>query len=152
MFVHYETEVSLPMAEVERELDAFRSHLVSLAPLAYLDGEELRAKVGPGGPNLAKQVRLEIWPSQIHRSGLIYPIRWSAVGAESLFPHLTADLIVSHLGLDRTKIVIDGTYQPPLGHLGRIVDRVLLRRVAEATVKGWMDTLADSLSNSRLVT
>ncbi len=145
MFVHYETEVPLSMPAVERGLDGFGTRLGALADLAYREGEELRSRVGPGSGNLAKEVRLEIGAPEIHRRGLIYAVSWSAVGAEMLFPRLNAELIISHLGQNRTRIVMDGTYQPPLGQFGRVVDRVILRRVAESTVKSWVDRLAESL-------
>ena len=146
MFVHYETEVSLPMAEVEHRLDQIRSDLGSWADVAYREGEELRARVGPGAGSVAKEVRLEIGIAEIHRSGLIYPVGWSATGAERLFPRLSAELSLSHVGRDRTKITLDGTYQPPLGTLGKAVDRVLLRGVAESTVKTWIDRMAAALT------
>ena len=43
------------------------------------------------------------------------------------------------------KIVFDGTYEPPLGPLGRAIDRVALRRVADSTVKDWVDRIALAL-------
>ncbi|MET0565075.1 MAG: hypothetical protein ABW021_01350 [Acidimicrobiia bacterium] len=152
MFVHYETEVSLPLPEVQRGLDSVRSELRTMADVAYREGEELRARVGPGAGKIAKEVRLEIGPPEIHRSGLVYPVSWSAVGSETLFPRLNADLIVSHIGPDQTRIIMDGTYQPPLGPLGKVVDRVLLRRVAESTVKTWVDRLADSIAAGQPIT
>ncbi|MGH8950512.1 MAG: hypothetical protein ACRDX9_03715 [Acidimicrobiia bacterium] len=138
--------MSLPMAEVEHRLDKLRSDLGSWADVAYREGEELRARVGPGAGNVAKEVRLEIGTAEIHRSGLIYPVGWSATGAERLFPRLSAELSISHIGLDRTKITLNGTYQPPLGPLGRVVDRILLRGVAESTVKAWIDRMAHALT------
>ena len=152
MFLHHEADLPLSMPEVEHGIEALRSDLGTIANVAYRKGEELRAKVGPGTGSVAKEVRLEIGSPEIHRTGLIYPVKWSAVGSEVLFPRLTADLIVSHVGHDRTRIVLDGIYQPPLGQLGKVVDRVLLRRVAESTVKSWMDGLADSLTSGRPVT
>lgn len=151
MFVHYETRVPMSMAEVERRLDQARSQLDALADVAYREGEELRSKVGPGAGTLAKEVRLDIGTAEIHRSGLIYPINWSATGAELLFPKLSAELSISHVGPDETRVILDGTYQPPLGTLGKVVDRVLLRRVAESTVKTWVDRLADALAADQAV-
>jgi hypothetical protein len=145
MFVHHESEIALPMSEVERRLEGLRSDLGSMANVAYREGEELRARVGPGAGAVAKEVRLVIGTPEIHKSGLFYPVRWSAIGSENLFPRLTADLVLSHVGHDRTRIVLEGTYQPPLGALGKMVDRALLRRVADSTVRAWTEALADSL-------
>jgi hypothetical protein len=152
MFVRYETEVSLSLPEVERGLDSFETQLGTLADLAYREGEELRSRVGPGSGNLAKEVRLDIGSPEIHRTGLIYPVSWSAVGAEMLFPRLNAELAISHNGVHRTRLILDGTYEPPLGQLGKVVDRILLRRIAESTVKAWVDRLAASLIAGHTVT
>jgi hypothetical protein len=151
MFVHYETEVPIAMSEVEQALQSLRSDLGSMADVAYREGEDLRARVGPGSGAIAKEVKLYIGPAEIHRTGLFYPLHWSAVGSEVLFPHLIADLVVSHIGPERTKIAIDGIYQPPLGKFGIAVDRILLRRVAESTVEAWMNRLAESLTGDRAV-
>ncbi len=152
MFVAYRTEVELPMAEVERRLDDLRRQLGSWADVAYRDGEELRTRVGPSQGNIAKEVRLEIGAPEIHRAGLIYPISWSATGAELLFPRLDADLTLSHDGPGATAIALNGTYEPPLGPLGRVVDRIVLRRVAESTVKAWVDRLALGITADNPVT
>jgi hypothetical protein len=147
MFVHYYTDVPVPIADVEHNLDLLRSHLGSWADVAYREGEELRARVGPNEGTLAKEVRLELGIAEIHRSGLVYPISWSATGAGVLFPTLEADLTLSHVGVEQTRISLEGTYEPPLGTLGRVVDRVMLRKVADSTVKSWMDRLAQALTS-----
>ena len=146
MFVSYRTQVPISMAEVEHRLDDVRAHLGSWADVAYRDGEELRARVGPNRGSLAKEVRLEIGIAEIHRAGLVYPIRWSATGAGVLFPVLNADLKLAHVGSDQTTISLEGTYEPPLGPLGRAVDRIMLRKVADATIKAWVDRLAEGIT------
>lgn len=130
---------------VEQRLDALREDLDEWAGIAYHEGESLRAKVGPGFDGLAKEVRLEIGAHEIHRKGLVYPVKWVATGARTLFPTLSADLVLSHVGPTQTRIVFDGTYEPPLGPLGRAIDRVALRRIAESTVKGWVDRIVLAL-------
>jgi hypothetical protein len=90
-------------------------------------------------------VRLDIGAAEIHRSGLVYPVSWTATGAATLFPRLTGSLTLSHVGHETTKISFEATYEPPLGPLGRVVDRVVLGRVADATVQNWVDRLATAL-------
>jgi hypothetical protein len=43
------------------------------------------------------------------------------------------------VGEQRTRLAISARYRPPLGAVGRAADRVLLHRVAEATVKDFLD-------------
>lgn len=150
MFVHYYTHVPVAMADVESRLDEVRAHLEDLAGVVYRDGEELYAKVGPADSDVAKTVRLEIGVPEIRRAGLVYPVSWTAVGAVSLFPRLTADLIISHVGTERTKIALEGRYEPPLGALGRAVDRTILKQVAESTVQDWVDRVAEAVSSQEV--
>ncbi len=152
MFVHYSTNVDVAMADVERQLDELRSDLGSWADVAYREGEELRTRVGPIDGAFAKEVRLELGIAQIHRTGLVYPISWSATGAEVLFPRLNADLLISHVGHNQTTISLEGTYEPPLGTLGKVVDRIMLRNVADSTVKAWVDRLAEAMTASSRLT
>ena len=41
-----------------------------------------------------------------------------------------------------------GSYEPPLGALGQHVDRLLMHRVAEATIRSFMLRLAESLTTT----
>ena len=152
MFVHYFTYVPLPLGVVEHRLDDLRHALEDWAGVAYREGEELRAKVGPSVGGHAKEVRLVIGTAEIHRTGLVYPISWTAVGASALFPRLTGELVLSHVGPEQTKLLLEATYQPPLGPLGRVVDRVVLGRFAESTVKNWVDRLAEALISKSAAT
>ncbi len=152
MFVHYFTHVPLHLGVVEHRLDELRGALEGWAGVAYREGEELRAKVGPSVDGHAKEVQLVIGPAEIHRTGLVYPISWTAVGAQGLFPKLTGELVLSHVGPEQTKLSLEATYEPPLGPLGKVVDRVVLGRFAESTVKNWVDQLAEALTSGASVT
>jgi len=145
VFVHYYTHVPLNISVVERRIDELPSSLDDWAGFAYREGEELRARVGPSVDGFAKEVRLEIGTSEIHRTGLHYPVTWTAVGARALFPRLTGSLTLSHVGRDKTKVGFEGTYDPPLGPVGRAVDRIVLGKLADATVQNWVDRLAESV-------
>ena len=152
MFIHYYTYVPLPLGVVEHRLDALRDALEDWAGVAYREGEELRAKVGPSVGGHAKEVRLVIGVAEIHRTGLVYPISWTATGAQALFPKLTGELVLSHVGPEQTELSLEANYQPPMGPLGRVVDRVVLGRFAESTVKNWVDQLAEALISEGSVT
>lgn len=147
MFVRYTTEVPIPLADVEKRLDNIRAHLEQWADVAYREGEQLTARVGPT-EQLAKKIQLDLGPGEVHRRGLVYPMTWTAIGAQALFPRLTADLILSHDGAYSTRISLEGTYKPPLGAVGRMVDRVALGRVAESAVRSWVDRVVAALVKS----
>lgn len=146
MFVEYSTRVEATLSDVEKSLDRVRSSLEEWADTAYREGEQLRARVGPSA-SIAREVKLDIGGAEIHRSGLVYPIHWTASEAGLLFPELNADLILSKAGSIVTYLTLRGTYRPPLGPLGRLADRVVLGRVADATIADWMERLATALSS-----
>ncbi len=148
MFVRYYTHVPVGIGLVQEQVGQMRTTLEDWADVAYREGEALHARVGPVGHRYAKEVALEIGPAEVRKAGVVYPVRWSAVGAETLFPKLVANLILTHLGPERTTLSLEGTYEPPLGPIGRVVDRVLLRNLAEATVKNWVDRVAEAVSTA----
>lgn len=147
MFVHYATTVGKGLGEVERRLDDLRSELDQWADVAYREGEKMKARVGPTG-SVARSVSLVLGSPEIQRRGIVYPLKWSANGAGALFPDLKADLVLSQMGPNETSISLDGTYQPPMGAVGRMLDRAVMGRVAEATVRNWVDRLAEEISSS----
>lgn len=151
MFVHYFTHVPLNVSEVEKRLDQFRTDLPGMADVAYREGEELRAKVGPWVEGFAKEVHLEIGSAEIHRTGIAYPVTWTAIGATVLFPKLNAELLLAHVGRNLTRIAIEGTYEPPLGFVGKMADRAILGRYADAAVRNWLDKLAEAIVDERLI-
>lgn len=73
------------------------------------------------------------------------PMRWRPSSAWPLFPELEADLEVAALGPSRTQLSVNARYTPPLGKLGLVIDRALLHRVAEATVKDFLDRVLAEL-------
>jgi hypothetical protein len=70
---------------------------------------------------------------------------WKAGAPGGIFPALDADLEISRLGDHRTQLAISGRYRPPMGALGRVLDRSLLHVVAEATIKDFLDRVAERL-------
>jgi hypothetical protein len=150
MFVHYFTHIPLPMPEVERRVDLVRGRMVDMADVAYREGEQLRSKVSPWDDGFAKEVDMRIGIPQILNTGIAYPITWIAHGGEILFPALTAELVLAHVGPDTTRIALEGTYEPPFGVVGKVADRALLGRYADATVRHWVDRLAEALVEEEL--
>lgn len=146
MFVEHSTLVEASISEVEKRFNAIRSGESGDGQVFHADGENIVTRVGPTSA-LAREVRLDIGPGTIHNTGLVYPIHWVAVNAEAMFPELDADLILTHCGRQQTQVTLKGTYQPPLGAFGRLVDRAVLGRVAEATVAHLMESLAVALSS-----
>ena len=49
------------------------------------------------------------------------------------------------LGPKRTQLSISARYRPPMGPLGRALDKAMLHRVAEATIKDFLDRVGERL-------
>lgn len=154
MFVYYYGHVPGEAAEVEAALLELVRDRPELAGIAYREAEELRARVGPGLRGFAKTVRLEVGTPIRGPGDARIPISWSATAARELFPRLEGELVVSEVGPELTHIVFRGSYDPPLGPVGEALDRVLLHRLAEASVKRFIDgviaAVADRLVQSAL--
>lgn len=147
MFARYFVELPLPLDEAERALlerpDAW---VPRLAGVADERGEALLAEVGFGvGLRIGKQVELDFGAPIRMPSRTILPMRWHAPGGQGRFPALDADLELAPLGAAATQLSISARYEPPMGAVGRAMDRALLHRVAEATVKDFLDRIAEAL-------
>ena len=100
------------------------------------------------GKHLMKDEKLvEISPGPPLRinSKAVVPMTWKPAGAEALVPTIEADIEVAALGPSRTQLSMNARYRPPLGLLGRALDRALLHRVAEATVRDFVERVGETL-------
>jgi hypothetical protein len=151
MFARYYAEVSRPFEDVERALlDEPQGWLPGLARDAEARGEHLLVSVGFGssGHRVEKQVAVELGTPLRMPSKAVLPMTWTPVVAERLFPALEADVEVAFLGANRTQVAISARYRPPLGAMGRTIDKALLHRVAEATVKDFLDRVTERLRST----
>jgi hypothetical protein len=147
MFVRYYVELAMPFAEAEsRLLDAPDRWLPGILEEAEDRGARLLADVGFSlgeDRRVDKQVNVRIGEPYPIPGKTLVPIDWTATGSERLFPSLEGDLELAGLGDRRTQLSISARYKPPLGVIGRALDRALLHRVAEATIKDFLDRVVE---------
>jgi hypothetical protein len=148
MFVRYYLELPIPPARVEQALLGSPAWLSELAGEAQQRGDMLLAEVGVGplGPRLGRRVAVRLGEPVAFPSMTSLPMTWEPIGMDGLFPRLDADLEIGPLGEDRTQLAISARYRPPLGVVGQAIDRVLLHRVAEATVKDFLDRVGQAIA------
>jgi hypothetical protein len=110
-------------------------------------GELLLAEVGFGRSpyRLGRKVEIELGEVMRFPSKTVLPMAWRPAAGESLLPSLEADIEVAGLGPNRTQLSVSARYRPPLGALGRVIDRALLHRVAEATLKDFIDRTSEAI-------
>jgi hypothetical protein len=147
MFARYFIELPVPAGSVERMLmQDPGSWLPGLAGFANERGDRLLAEVGFGERlRIARPVTIELGPVVHFEAKTILPLRWIPAGSGGLFPTLDADVEVAPLGAERTQLAMSARYTPPLRAIGRLVDRALMFRVAEATLKDFLDRVGREL-------
>jgi hypothetical protein len=148
MFVYYFVHVPASFEGAERSVLDALGGLDDFAQSAYRDGEEIRARLGiAGDPHLfAKSVRIGIGRPLRGKHETTIPLTWEATGTPGLFPRMEADLVIAELGSDVTQLSFRGTYRTPLGKIGAALDRAVLHRIAEGSVKTFVDRIASSLT------
>lgn len=146
MFVYYYVYVPASFEEVVQALSDRPGEMTAWATLAYEGSEELRALIYPRPGIPTREVAVTVGRVTRRQGAVHIPMLWRASGSAMLFPTLEADLIVEAVGTGLTQVTLRGSYKPPLGPIGRLLDRALLHRLAEACVKNFMDRLREAIS------
>lgn len=101
---------------------------------AYAAGNAVLRRAGFAG--ITKEVAIQTLPPYQRGETTVIVTRMVATGAAGyLFPVLDADFELSPTHDGETRVLLRGTYRPPLGSLGAALDRAVLHRAAEATVR-----------------
>lgn len=69
-------------------------------------------------------------------------LEWQAAERPHLFPFMQAALLVYPLTAKETQLDFAGTYQPPLGKLGSVVDAIGAHRIADVSVHHFIGEVA----------
>lgn len=145
MLVEQTREIELPIHLVERAIIERLDILESLGEVVYREGEDLRTRVGPETA-LAKEVELRFGQPRIAATGLAIPLTWEATGAKTLFPRLEGELEAIRISAKKTVLRLRGSYEPPFGWVGDLLDRLLMVRIARMTIDDWLERVALSLT------
>ena len=105
---------------------------------AYDEWQAGLARVEPRAAALgmSELVQVRFRDRVSHGDSAVWAMRWEVTGpGGSLFPALDADIVLTPAGEDATMLAVSGAYRPPLGALGAGLDRAIMHRVAEATIR-----------------
>jgi hypothetical protein len=145
MLVYYFGYIKGSVQQVATALTDSVGEMSVWAHIAYREGEELRTRIGAGTGVPAKAIGIDVG-EPVYRAGtVIVPISWKATGVGALFPVMNADLVLEPMGENLVQVVLRGSYQPPLGGVGRLLDRALLHRLAQASAKSFLDQLCAAI-------
>ncbi len=151
MFAGHEVIVEAPFEVAAARLVRLlqEGSLSGVCEGAYEGGLAAVLRVGPfgGKRGLSKLVRV-CFAEPVRRGAILtVPLRWEATGAAGdLFPVLDADLIVARHGDRQTLLGITGSYRPPLGRAGAVLDRAVMHRLATATVRSLLEGLSGAIA------
>lgn len=117
---------------------------------AYRDLGSGLARVGPLGaaPGMSKLVVVRFSAMTVHEDFASGAMRWEATGpGGALFPALDADITLTKAGDGAVILAVRGVYRPPLSGLGAGLDRAVMRRVAQATIRAFTRRIGAAITD-----
>jgi hypothetical protein len=144
MFIRDYVIVDRSLADVEMEFfTGARRWLPSMAVRANGRGTKLLSELGfdIGPRRIAKRIEVRLGELRRIEGVTLVRVHWHAAEQVGLFPSLDGHMELAALGPTRTQVGISASYEPPMGLIGKIADRALLHRVAEATVRDFMERI-----------
>jgi hypothetical protein len=150
VFVRDEVRLEIGFDDARDRLAKLDSWFLTASDRAYGEGMARLARIGPLGPapglSRLAEIHLQDLAAHVGRAGVA--LRWEVRGAGGrLFPVLDADLTLAPAGENAASLTLDGAYRPPLGRIGAELDRLLLHRVAEATIHDFLERVATALAH-----
>lgn len=143
MFVRYFLEMPVDQAQVWAVLTNDTPHwLARLAEASIGRADALLAEAGIAEePRRPRRLTVELGQplSMAHKQ--VLPMRWAPKGASGSFPPIDADLEVASLAPERTQLSISARFASPAG----VPNRAAFSRVAEATVKDFLDAVGEAI-------
>jgi hypothetical protein len=150
MFITEQAHLSITYPAARSRLAALvlTGNLGGASHTAYQEGLTTLMRVGPFGdvPGAAKLVRVSFLEPVERDDSFHAGLRWEATGVTAgLFPVLDSDLTLAPASSEATQLALTGVYRPPFGVLGAALDAVVLRTVAEATIRSLVRSVAHAL-------
>lgn len=145
-------DLSFPAAAARLANLARSGSLTRASQGAYGDGLTGLAQVGPLGvaPGMSKLVEVHFLKVVNRGESAVLALRWEATGPGGrLIPALDADICLTPAGVRSTRLSLAGVYRPPLAALGAGLDKAIVHRVADATVRSLLARVADVLARSQ---
>ncbi|HKY77174.1 MAG TPA: hypothetical protein VJS45_13595 [Acidimicrobiia bacterium] len=108
------------------------------------DGSETLGIDLPGGMHVSREVRVGFGPVFQDDDAFVLAVWWEAAEHPQLFPTFDGGFEVRAAG-DATDLRLVGSYEPPLGALGRFADGVVGHRLVAASLDALLDSAAERL-------
>ena len=139
-FIHLKAAFEDVAAQIEEDHGSW----LGFAAEQAISDQTFLSRVGPGGM-LSKRVKIELGQVRRALGCVLVSMAWTATSTPFLFPHLEADLEFSEVEPGNVRIELRGSYRAPLGTLGERIDRLIMHRMAESTVRAFLVGVSDEL-------
>jgi hypothetical protein len=142
MDVRAERTLAVPFWRLEQAVRAGPREWVPNLEEDRAGGLVTEVGVGSGPTWIGRRVALRVGEPACWPGRCAVPISWQAERRPELFPQLAGVLELAPASPDRTLLVLEASYSPPARAAGELADRAVLHRVAEATVRGFLERSA----------
>jgi hypothetical protein len=133
-------------------LETFRAATHAATDRAHAVAAALRVNIA--GVDLGKEVRITVG-APLQQEGELgrppstrIPIEWEAASRPGLFPLMSGELALYPITGTETQLDFGGTYQPPMGPLGGVLDSVVGHRIADASIHRFLSDVAHHLRSA----
>ena len=103
-----------------------------------------------GKMKIDREIKVRVGERKDEPGAYWYRLNWEAEKRADLFPHMEATLEVCALSEETPECQLSllGDYRPPLGALGAVADLLVMHRIAQATVKTFVESLSRRLKQA----
>jgi hypothetical protein len=153
VFLRESVDVSRPLEAIWPRFVGDPDWFARFATEAEEDGEGLYFRVGPSwsGGQVTRTVRVTLGAPHRRGASIVVPLSWEASRSPSLFPVLDGELEVASIDVKRSRVTLSAAYAPPLGEVGRQLDKLLLHGIASSTARAFLDRVADGLEETAVI-
>jgi len=154
MFVSEEARLAVSATVAHTRLSELirGSQLARASEAAYGEGLTGLIRAGPASsPALTPLVHARFREPLTRNEAVVLILRWEVTGPGGvLFPVLDADIRLTPDGDEVTVLKLDGSYRPPLGAIGAVLDQAAMHRLATTTIRSFVGSIAGALVNPAL--
>lgn len=145
MFAWHRLELGLPFEQVASTIN--RSPAAWIPDFVQEPGGRVLCTIALSA-RLVRRAELGLGRVESGDGWLTVPVSFRAAEADVLFPSFAGEVQAARLPGDRTELALVGTYQPPLGPVGELVDHAVLHRVAGKALAGFVARAGEMLTAS----
>jgi hypothetical protein len=101
-----------------------------------------RIAVNRGSTRLEQDIAVSVGYGTHEAGAVRWPVHWRPIGHTKVLPAFAGELVLRFVEEGGAVLRLSGTYRPPLGVVGVIVDATIGHRIAEASVEDFLRVVA----------